>query len=137
MAAGAYAEGPRLRASRVAADNVVSVAQFYVSALGMKQTRIVERDGAPFEVLLNYGSTTEEAAASRQTKLVILLRKPGDPAPSLSNLVFGVPDVDSVVSRAVAAGGTISRPVTVSKTSGAKIAFVRDPAGNEIELIEE
>lgn len=136
-AAGAQAEGLRLRAARIAADDVLATASFYVSALGMTQTRVLNRDGAPFEVFLNYGATLEEASESRFPKLLVLRRKPGDPEPSVSNLVFGVPDVEGAVSRSLQSGGTLSRPVTVSKTTGSKIAFIRDPAGNEIELIEE
>ena len=132
-----FAEGPRLRAARVGATDVLATARFYVDALGMKQTRVIERDGAPFEVFLNYGETVEAAAETRMPKLLILLRKPGEGEPAVSNLVFGVPDMDVAVKQAIAAGGKVSRPTVRSKTSNARITFVRDPAGNEIELIEE
>lgn len=137
MVGSGHAEGPRMRAARISSDDVLVTARFYVSALGMTQTRVINRDGAPFEVFLNYGPTVEEATESRLPKLLILRRKPGDPAPSVSNLVFGVPDIEDAIRQSLSAGGVLSRPLTVSKTTGSRVAFVRDPAGNEIELIEE
>ncbi len=104
---------------------------------GLKEIRRIDRDGALFEIILNYGETVEAASASKLPKVVIILRAPAAPAPSVSNLIFGVSDLDAVMAKSVKAGGVVSRPATKSAASGSKIGFVKDPAGNEIELIEE
>jgi predicted enzyme related to lactoylglutathione lyase len=133
----AGAQESRLRSARVSAPDVAKTAAFYQSVFGLKEVRHIDRDGALFEVILNYGATVEAASASKLPKVVVILRAQGAPAPSVSNLVFGVSDLDAVMAKSVKAGGVISRPATKSATSGATIGFVKDPAGNEIELIEE
>jgi predicted enzyme related to lactoylglutathione lyase len=50
--------------------------------------------------------------------------------------VFNTTDVAVVVAKASAAGGTIERQPTKSATSGSLIAFVVDPGGNRIEVIQ-
>jgi predicted enzyme related to lactoylglutathione lyase len=131
------AQETRIRSVRVSAEDVAGVAKFYEDAFGLRQVRAVQRDEKLFEIILNYGDSVEAAAASKSPRLVIILRQPNAPAPSVSNLIFGVKDVDATIDRVVKAGGKPSRPVTQSATTGARVGFVRDPAGNEIELIGE
>lgn len=136
IAGSAFAQESRLRAARVSAPDVVKTATFYETVFGLKEARRVERNNAPYEVILNYGKDAAEASASMSTKLVVILRDPKAAGPSVSNLVFGVKNLDAVLKSAVAAGGTQSR-ATSQQASGTRIAFVKDPAGNEIEVIEE
>ena len=132
----AFAQETRLRSTRVSATDVQKTATFYQAAFGLKDIRHVDRDGKVYEIIMNYGATVKEAEESRATKVVIILRGKDAPAPSVSNLIFEVKDLDAVIAKATGAGGTVSRPVTKSATSGSRIAFVKDPSGNEIELIE-
>lgn len=131
------AQDSRLRSVRVSALDVVKTADFYEAVFGMHEVRRIDRNGAPFEVILNYGADQKAAEAATTPKLVVILRDAKAPPPSVSNLIFGVADVDRAVAAAVAAGGVNSRATTVSQTSGMKISFIKDPAGNEIELIQE
>jgi predicted enzyme related to lactoylglutathione lyase len=133
-AAPAFAQETRLRSARVSAPDVIKTAAYYQAVFGLKEVRKVERDGAPFEVIMNYGKDTKEAEASKATKLVVILRAKDAAAPSVSNLVFEVKDLDGVIAKATKAGGTQSRSAT--KSAPSRVAFVKDPAGNEIELIE-
>jgi predicted enzyme related to lactoylglutathione lyase len=127
----------RIRSVRVSAPDVTRTAQFYETVFGLREARHVDRNGAPFEVILNYGKDAAAAEANTAPKLVVILRDPAAPPPSVSNLVFGVRDVEAIVARAMKAGGTQSRQTSVSQTSGSKVGFIKDPAGNEIELIQE
>jgi predicted enzyme related to lactoylglutathione lyase len=136
VAGSAYAQETRLRSTRVSAPDVVKTAAFYETVFGLKEVRKEDRDGKPFEKILNYAQDSANNP-SGAPNVVIILRAPDAPAPSVSNLVFGVKDVDKVVAKATAAGGAQSRKTNVSATSGAKIGFIKDPAGNEIELIQE
>jgi predicted enzyme related to lactoylglutathione lyase len=137
LAMPAMAQETRLRSVRVSADDVAAVGKFYETTFGLRQVRTVERDKKLFEVILNYGDTAEAASASRSTRLVIILRQLDAPKPSVANLIFGVKDVDATIAKAVKAGGTLSRPVSTSATTGSRVGFIKDPAGNEIELIDE
>jgi predicted enzyme related to lactoylglutathione lyase len=132
----AFAQETRLRSARVSATDVPKTAAFYETTFGLKEVRKVERDGKPYEIIMNYGATVKEAEESKATKLVVILRGKDAPAPSVSNLVFEVKDLDAIIAKATGSGGTVSRATTKSATSGSRIAFVKDPSGNEIELIE-
>jgi predicted enzyme related to lactoylglutathione lyase len=51
--------------------------------------------------------------------------------------VFQTADLDTLVARVPAAGGTIIRPASDGKaTGGVRVAFVRDPDGTRIECIQ-
>jgi len=132
----AFAQETRLRSARVSATDVPKTAAFYQATFGLKEVRKVDRDGKPFEIIMNYGATAKEAEESKATKLVVILRAKDAPAPSVSNLVFEVKDLDAVIAKAKSSGGTLSRPENKSSTSGSRVAFVKDPDGNEIELIQ-
>jgi predicted enzyme related to lactoylglutathione lyase len=132
----ALADDTRIRSVRVSADDVARTAKFYQDTFGLRQIRTIDREGKLFEIIMNYGDTPEAATASKSPKLVIILRKAGEPAPGVSNLIFGVKAIEATVARATAAGGKLSRPVSKS-ASGVTVGFVKDPAGNEVELIDE
>ena len=51
--------------------------------------------------------------------------------------VFQTTDIDALLARVPAAGGTIMRPASDGKaTGGVRVAFVRDPDGARIEVIQ-
>ena len=133
----AHAQETRLRSARVSAPDVAKTAAFYQAVFGMKEIRHVDREGALFEVIMNYGADAAAAGKSMATKLVVILRAKDAPGPSVSNLVFGVKNLDAVIAKAIKAGGTLSRPMAKPAAGASKIGFVKDPAGNELELIEE
>src|SRR5690349_9200057 len=114
VAGSAFGQDSRIRSVRVSAPDVVRTAAFYEAVFGLKEARRVERDNAPYEIILNYGKDSAEAAAATSTKLVVILRDPKAPPPSVSNLVFGVKNVDATVKSATAAGGVLSRPANQS-----------------------
>lgn len=137
LVGSATAEDARIRSIRVSAPDVAKAAMFYEEVFGLTEARRIHRDDALFEVILNYGSTSDNADANPAPRLVLIAAEPGAPQPSVSNLIFGVKDLQAVLARAEAAGGEVSRPPKTSESSGATYAFIRDPAGNEIELIQE
>lgn len=136
LPAGAQDRGDwvNVRNARVAAPDVAAAAAFYRSAFGMQEVQRYERPGF-LEVILNFGRTVEEAKAAQTTRIALITRRPDQPAEGVSNLVLNVGDMDKVVARVTAGGGTIEKPPSRSATSGNVIAMVRDPAGNRVELI--
>ena len=123
-----------LRSARVGAGDVAKTAEFYKAAFGMQEVQRYERPNF-LEIILNFGPTVEAAKAAATPKVVLISRPAGAAAEGVSNLIFNVGDMDAVLKRATAHGGSIERPPTRSATSGNTIAFVRDPSGNRIELI--
>jgi len=138
VAAGAgFAAEPvvGVRSVRVGAVDVPKTAAFYQAVFGYKEVGRNERPGLA-EIILNVGATVEEAKASRATKIVIINQAADAKAP-VSNIVLRCTEIATIVARAKANGGTIEREPTKSATSTAVIAFIVDPAGNRIEVIQE
>ena len=52
------------------------------------------------------------------------------------HFAFEVEDIDGLLPRLVAAGGAVQRAPFMLEGTGPKLAFVTDPDGNPIELIE-
>jgi predicted enzyme related to lactoylglutathione lyase len=124
-----------VRSVRVGAVVVPRTAAFYQAVFGYKEVGRNERPGLA-EIILNVGATVEEAKASRATKIVII-NQPADAKAPVSNIVLRCTEIATIVARARANGGVIERQPTKSATSGAMIAFIVDPAGNRIEVIQE
>jgi predicted enzyme related to lactoylglutathione lyase len=51
-----------------------------------------------------------------------------------ASLILDVPDLDKAIAPAPSSGGTLMRPPGVS-AEGLHYAFVKDPDGNQIELV--
>ena len=137
LSAGAALAEPTVgvRSVRVGAADVPKTAAFYQAVFGLKEVGRNERPGLA-EIILNWGATLDEAKAARTPKVVII-NQPAEAKAPVSNIVFRCTEITTLVARARANGGTIEREPTKSATSGATIAFIVDPAGNRIEVIQE
>ena len=123
-----------LRSVRVGAADVARTAEFYKAAFGLQEIQRIERPNF-LEIILNFGATVDAAKAATTPRVVLISRPAGAPSEPVSNLIFNVGDIEAVMKRATANGGTLERPPTKSATSGSTIAFAKDPSGNRIELI--
>ena len=123
-----------VRNARLGADDVAGAARFYEAAFGMQEVKRYERPGF-LEIILAFGRTRDEAMAAKGTRIALISRKPGQTPDGVSNLVLDVGNMERVMARIEAGGGTVERPPTRSAVSGRLIAMVRDPAGNRVELI--
>lgn len=137
LTAGGVSAEPTVgvRSVRVGAIDVAKTAAFYQAVFGLKEIARTERPGL-FEIVMNSGATAEEAKASRAPKIVVI-NEPADAKPPVSNVVLRCTELQTLVTRARANGGSIEREPTKSATSGALIAFIVDPAGNRLEVIQE
>ncbi len=132
----AFSQAPvAVRSVRVGAADVFKTAAFYETVFGLKEIRRVERPDLQ-ESILNFGKTTAEATANAGPKVVVISKPKGAGADPVSHLIFQVTNAADIVAKAKAAGGTVEREPTRSATSGSLVAFVVDPAGNRIELIQ-
>jgi lactoylglutathione lyase len=107
---------------------------FYRKAFGMKEIRRrdvpagkytlafvgfgEEEDNTLIELTYNYGVEKYELGGA------------------FGHLAVGVPDVAAACEQAAAAGGTITRPAGPVQHGTTIIAFVKDPDGYSIELVQ-
>lgn len=132
--APAQETGIQVRSVRVLATDPEAIATFYEKAFGMSETRRPANTATFKEIVINCGSTAEEAKMSTATPIVIATRAKGSPAGAMASLILGVPDLDRAIESVKANGGTLMRPPAKSG-EGLSYAFVKDPDGNQIELL--
>lgn len=123
-------------AVRIGADDIVALAKFYETAFGLKE---IDRVGNPVsEIIMRYGATVEEAKAGSSPEFLLQTREAGAARDPMIHAIFRVSDLAASVEAAKAAGATMDRDVATVAIGGTpiKIAFLVDPDGNSIELME-
>ena len=126
--------GIRVRSIRVLAADPEAVANFYEKAFGMSETRRAANSATFKEIIINSGATPEKAKAATSSPIVIATRPKDAPAGAMASLILEVPNLDKAIESAKASGGTLMRPAAKSG-EGLSYAFVKDPDGNQIELV--
>ena len=107
---------------------------FYCKAFGMKEIR--RRDvpeGKYTNVFVGYGDDTDHTLIEMTYNYGVEKYEMGG---GFGHLAVGVPDVAKACEVAAAAGGTITRPAGPVKFGTTIIAFVKDPDGYAIELVQ-
>jgi predicted enzyme related to lactoylglutathione lyase len=132
-AASAQETGIQVRSIRVLATDPDAIATFYQKTFGMSETSRPVNTPTFKEIIINSGSTVELARKATSTPIVIATRPKDAPAGAMAALILGVPNLDKAIESVKANGGTLMRPP--AKTAGLAYAFVKDPDGNQIELI--
>jgi lactoylglutathione lyase len=107
---------------------------FYSRAFGMKEIR--RRDVPAGKYTLAFVGVGEE----EDNTLIELTYNYGvekyELGGAFGHLAVGVPDVAAACEQAAAAGGTITRPAGPVQHGTTIIAFVKDPDGYSIELVQ-
>jgi len=107
---------------------------FYCKAFGMHEMRRRDvPDGKYTLAFVGYGDEQENPAIELTYNYGVEKYEMGT---AFGHLAVAVPDVASACELAAAAGGVITRPAGPVKFGTTIIAFVRDPDGYLIELIE-
>ncbi len=107
---------------------------FYTRVLGMKLLRTTERPDQKYSLaFVGYGSNPDHAE-------IELTHNHGvssyDMGTAYGHIALGVPDVAAACEKIRAAGGAITREPGPVKGGSTVIAFVTDPDGYKIELIQ-
>ena len=124
-----------LNSVRVLAKDSEALGRFYAAAFGLKETNRLQTQTGP-ELFLNFGATAEAARANESPAVVIMQTPEGVAGDDVMHVIFTVADAAATVAAAKAAGGTVEREASQYGNSGIFIAFVVDPEGNHIELIQ-
>jgi len=131
--ATAQESGVRVRSIRVLATDPEAIATFYKKTFGMSETSRPVETPTFKEIIINSGSTADLARKSTTTPIVIATRPKDAPAGAMAALILEVPNLDKAIEAVKANGGTLMRPP--GKAVGLQYAFVKDPDGNQIELL--
>jgi lactoylglutathione lyase len=112
--------------------------QFYTQVLGMKLLRTTERPDQKYDLaFLGYGSNPEHTEIELTYNYGVDRYEMGG---AYGHIAIGVPDVaatcSAVRSKAQQCGGAITREAGPVKGGTTVIAFITDPDGYKIELIE-
>ena len=133
-AASAQERGIYVRSIRVLATDPEAVATFYEKAFGMSETRRAANSSTFKEIIINSGATVDIARKSTSTPIVIATRPKDAPAGAMASLILEVPDLEQAIASAKASGGALLRGPSKSGEN-LTYAFVKDPDGNQIELV--
>ena len=130
----AQESGIHVRTIRVLAPDPEAVATFYEKAFGMSEIRRPVTTATFQEIVVNSGSTVDQAKQATTTPIVITTRPKDAPAGAMASLILQVPNIDKAIESVKHNGGTVMRPARKSST-GYIVAFVKDPDGNQVELL--
>ncbi len=134
-AAGAANAQVSLNSVRILAKDSETLGGFYAAAFGLRETNRIQTQTGP-ELFLNFGATAEAARANGAPAVVIMQTPDGPAGDEVIHVIFTVADAAATAAAAKAAGGTVTREPSEYGNSGIFIAFVVDPEGNHIELIQ-
>ena len=132
--AAAQESGIHVRSIRVLATDPEVIATFYEKAFGMSETRRAANSATFKEIVINSGTTVEMAKKSTTTPIVIATRPKDAPAGAMASLILQVPDLEKAIASVKANGGELLRGPSKSG-EGLNFAFLKDPDGNQIELV--
>jgi catechol 2,3-dioxygenase-like lactoylglutathione lyase family enzyme len=122
----------RLGQVRVLVDDFPASYRFYRDVLGLEPSWGDE--GGPYASFAAGDDLGQVALFERRgQESVVELRPPGDG--SLLSLV--VDDLDAEIVRIAAAGGLLLGPPSAQPGWGIRVVYLRDPAGNLVEIHEE
>jgi lactoylglutathione lyase len=108
--------------------------EFYTRVLGMKLLRTTERPEQKYSLaFVGYGTNPDHAEIELTYNHGVSSYELGT---AYGHIALGVPDVYAACEKIRAAGGTITREPGPVKGGTTVIAFVTDPDGYKIELIE-
>ena len=107
---------------------------FYTQVLGMRLLRTTDRPEQKYSLaFVGYGSNPEQAEIELTYNHGVSSYELGT---AYGHIALGVPDVAAACEKIRAAGGTITREAGPVKGGNTIIAFVQDPDGYKIELIQ-
>ncbi len=107
---------------------------FYTRALGMTLLRTTERPEQQYTLaFVGYGTNPGHAELELTYNYGVASYELGN---AYGHIALGVPDVAAICDQVRAAGGVVSREPGPVKGGNTLIAFVTDPDGYKIELIQ-
>jgi lactoylglutathione lyase len=108
--------------------------EFYTNVLGMQLLRTTDRPEQKYKLaFVGYGDESQGAVLELTYNYGVDRYDPGS---GFGHVAIGVPDVAAACAAVKAKGGTVTREAGPVKGGTTVIAFVQDPDGYKLELIE-
>jgi lactoylglutathione lyase len=124
----------RLLHTMLRVGNLERSVKFYTELLGMKLIRTTDRPEQQYSMaFVGYGSNPDHAELELTYNYGVERYEMGT---AYGHIALGVPNVHAACEAIRAAGGLITREAGPVKGGTTVIAFVADPDGYKIELIE-
>jgi lactoylglutathione lyase len=107
---------------------------FYTQAMGMQLLRTTQRPDQHYDLaFVGYGGNPDQAEIELTYNYGVTSYDLGT---AYGHIAIGVSDIRTTCEKIRQAGGTITREPGAVKGGNTMIAFVQDPDGYKIELIE-
>jgi lactoylglutathione lyase len=107
---------------------------FYTQAMGMQLLRTTQRSDQHYDLaFVGYGGNPDQAEIELTYNYGVTSYDLGT---AYGHIAIGVSDIRATCDKIRLAGGTITREPGAVKGGSTLIAFVQDPDGYKIELIE-
>jgi len=124
----------RLLHTMLRVGNLQRSIDFYTKVLGMQLNRTSENPSQKYSLaFVGYGSNPEHAEIELTYNWGVEQYELGT---AYGHIALGVPNVAAACARIKAAGGNVTREPGPVKGGTTVIAFITDPDGYKIELIE-
>ena len=124
----------RLLHTMLRVGNLQRAIDFYTGVLGMKLLRTSDNPGYKYTLaFVGYGNNPEHAEIELTYNYGVTSYEMGT---AYGHIALGVPDVYAACEKIRAAGGNVTREAGPVKGGTTVIAFVTDPDGYKIELIQ-
>jgi lactoylglutathione lyase len=108
---------------------------FYTGVLGMRVLRTTDRPEQKYRLaFVGYGDESQHAVLELTYNYGVDRYDLGN---AFGHVAIGVPDAAAACAAVKAKGGTVTREAGPVKGGTSVIAFVQDPDGYKIELIEQ
>jgi lactoylglutathione lyase len=129
------AAGYRLLHTMIRVRDMDKSIDFYTRLLGMKLLRRKDYPTGDFTLaFVGYGDESDQTVIELTHNWG--QEEPYDLGSGFGHLAVGVPDIYGTCEQLAAEGVPIPRPAGPMKHGGSVIAFIEDPDGYKIELIE-
>ncbi|NJK38067.1 MAG: lactoylglutathione lyase [Oscillatoriales cyanobacterium RM1_1_9] len=124
----------RLLHTMLRVGNLEASKKFYCDMLGMKLLRQKDYPGGEFTLaFVGYGDESENAVIELTYNWGVEIYELGD---GYGHIALGVEDIYTTCEQIAASGGKVTREPGPMKHGSTVIAFVEDPDGYKIELIQ-
>ena len=127
-------ERPRISYIAFRVANIERSLKFYTGLLGMKERQRIPLDSGVLEILLGYGDPSKDAG-------ILLLHDPKRTAPythgdAYHRFIVAVKDLPGLIAHLKANDIKVTRGPTRVENLKLSYAFVTDPDGYAVELVE-
>ncbi|MES2887155.1 MAG: lactoylglutathione lyase [Pseudomonadota bacterium] len=124
----------RLLHTMLRVGNLQRSVDFYTQVMGMRLLRTTERPEQGYTLaFVGYGNNPEHAELELTYNHGVETYEQGT---AFGHLAIEVPDAKAACEKISAQGGRVTRPAGPVKGGNTVIAFVTDPDGYKLELIE-